>query len=267
MPRARATISRVRRGSVLALALAGCSSLYGVTPLTGGSDAAAAGSADDAILYYPLDRLLAGSNCVADASAAHAHPGICIDGLEAPGVTANGHHGSAFMFDGSAGFVVPTDGNLANMPTFSVTAWIQIQLPATGCPLSRPDGAGSGGDEWQLCVESSPDTIGVFNELGFGSSAYVRIAENFDSGWHHIALTWDGSNEVLYFNGSPRVTLPALPASASSELLSFGIDLDGAFATGSDPDPQAGFEGALDDVRVYQRVLLGPEIASLAEEQ
>jgi hypothetical protein len=89
------------------------------------------------------------------------------------------------------------------------------------------------------------------------------LAANNVAGWSHIAVTFDGSFSVgasrgiVYINGTARslTTSGTFPTSLSSSL--------GTFALGRD-DSSRTSTGAIDDARVYSRVLTPAEILLLA---
>jgi len=76
-----------------------------------------------------------------------------------------------------------------------------------------------------------------------------------DSQWHHIAVTHDGSVQKMYENGE-------LVASVSSPG-SMNINSNPVII-GSLSGTDRYFNGRLDDVRIYNRVLLLPAIQALA---
>ena len=88
----------------------------------------------------------------------------------------------------------------------------------------------------------------------------------FDDGWHHIAGSYDDGTYRLYFDGQ-FVQLPNR-CDAVTEPFNTNHPVTIGFATGEsgdwgDPD-NALFDGIIDEVRIYNRVLSDCEIASLA---
>lgn len=76
--------------------------------------------------------------------------------------------------------------------------------------------------------------------------------------WSHIAATFDNRTMRLYINGAEVGTLER------RGFINPGTDLVvGGFSEGLD---RARFQGGLDDLRVYRRVLSGEEISALAED-
>jgi len=104
----------------------------------------------------------------------------------------------------------------------------------------------AGGDNYTLLV------YGRVNDLSF--SITLPSEE-----WHHLAVTYDGSDVSVYLDGSLEDTQSS-PGGWSTTTGSAGYVI-GAVMTGGGP---AGlFSGAIDDLRVYDRILDPAEIVSL----
>jgi hypothetical protein len=78
--------------------------------------------------------------------------------------------------------------------------------------------------------------------------------------WTHVALSWDGATQRLYVGGL------LVDSDANDELIPEG----GELAIGADIDdngqPRSPLFGALDDVRVYDRVLEQTELTAIMAE-
>ncbi|UCG58979.1 MAG: LamG domain-containing protein, partial [Phycisphaerales bacterium] len=72
--------------------------------------------------------------------------------------------------------------------------------------------------------------------------------------WAHVAVTFDGTTCMLYLDGEQRSSRSFTFASDSEAALVFGCCMAG----GVDP-----FNGALDDIRLYDYTLSGEEIVQL----
>jgi hypothetical protein len=75
--------------------------------------------------------------------------------------------------------------------------------------------------------------------------------------WYHITLSWDGTNYSVYVNGS----LSATGTYTGLTLLSSLADIGN---TGGTTSRTEGFQGLIDEVRIYNRVLTAAEISNLA---
>jgi hypothetical protein len=180
------------------------------------------------------------------------------------------------------------DGMLVNGPTWLVAAAPTVRPNPTALRLDGAD------DYVDLAVRTLPraeanKTIGVwfrnsaqtprlrnlvslFNEadttgihLGFDADKVaawrwgdfdpvVVSLDPPDGGWHHLAYTWDGTTHRLYLDG-------ALVGSTVATVRAGPVD---TARFGTWRLPQEVFGGDLDEVRVYDRVLLPTEISALA---
>lgn len=87
----------------------------------------------------------------------------------------------------------------------------------------------------------------VFQSYGSGNAHIVTNSTFPASAWHHIAISYDGTNVRFYLNGTLRDTWAQTLATVA-----------GSFVLGG-----TGFDGRFDDLRIYSRALTGSEIAYL----
>jgi hypothetical protein len=150
-------------------------------------------------------------------------------------------------------------------------------LHRTGMTLSvwiKPSSAGGGGrgrilDKdnndvgWFLAMHGSSEVQFTSDQDAQGSASRTSTASISLNTWQHVAFTWDGSakgsHAHIYIQGA----------------LSDGATTDGSGPEQSDAgtpltignrlvDLARGFDGAIDDVRVFNRVLAAAEIRVLA---
>ncbi len=75
--------------------------------------------------------------------------------------------------------------------------------------------------------------------------------------WHHVAITYNGAIQALYVDGALQ----------SSSRLPLQFNPEAPLQLGFDPDnPKHGFDGTLDDFRVYDRALQPREVLALYHE-
>jgi hypothetical protein len=163
------------------------------------------------------------------------------------GVTwsTQGRFGNALSFNGTTGFVtVPDAPSLRLTGTMTLEAWVY----PTSLSGSWRDVIYKGNDNYYLEALSTqggaPATGGTFGET-YGLSA---LALNT---WSHLAATYDRVTLRLYVNGV-QVASRALtgPIATSNNPLQIGGDsIYGQY-----------FQGLIDEVRVYNRVLSQAEI-------
>ncbi|MEN6425318.1 MAG: LamG domain-containing protein [Phycisphaerales bacterium] len=104
---------------------------------------------------------------------------------------------------------------------------------------------------WHLEVNRDAGTIGFARYDVYPGSGSAKLPVGT---WAHVAVTFDGTTARFYLNG----------AETGNGGFSFGQDKQAAVHFGSD-DPNGGnaFNGALDDVRLYDKVLSADEVKAL----
>ena len=232
---------------ILALAVAGCGRL--------GFDASVDGGSDDPslIAHYacddPGDGVL---DETATGGPATCAPGACP--TRAPGI-----RGDACLFDGVDDMLVISHvPALVTSQGVTATAWIRAERITTqqnivGKPI------GTFRNSWQLltddgglvriCASLEGDAEGRCDATGPG-----HIATNT---WFHVAYSWDGARHRAWVDGAVVLDHPIVIGWDASPLL-IGADID----TGVPVNP---FQGAIDDVRIYDRALSSAELQRLAQ--
>ncbi len=166
-----------------------------------------------------------------------------------------GHAGSALSFDGVDDYV--DIGNAASLnPTTAVTlaAWIRT----TGSPLSQfviaKDSLPSGRTQYFLRVQNGTAVrMGVRTSIdNFANSAANALTPNT---WYHIAGVYNGATMQVYVNGQPSGAAVA----ATGPMSNNGVNV----RIGRRQDAALPFQGAIDDVEIYDRALTAAEILLL----
>ncbi len=180
-----------------------------------------------------------------------------------------GKLGSALDFNGTTSVVttsaVPWVNNMAR---FSISAWIYPRSLGEG-NHGRIIGKSAGTDissfGWMLNM-----TNDVSNSLTFTmdfNSSHLSIVSSANAyslnSWTHVALTWDGTpagtSVKLYINGYEATTSYSASGSGARADDSANIVM-----IGNNPANSRTFDGYLDEVRIYNRVLSAAEIRALA---
>jgi hypothetical protein len=166
------------------------------------------------------------------------------------GVTyATGEVGQAFSFDGVDGYVSITTGD-ANLPLGTsprtVEAWVKTTMSGLGEVFCY--GAPSGGQVFDLGIWGASIFVS-----GWSSPQYTVSANVNDGAFHHVAVTYDGTNASVFCDG---VLL---------DTRAFGINTgSGAATIGARMDAATEFfNGIIDEVGVYNRALSSDEVASI----
>ncbi len=168
-----------------------------------------------------------------------------------------GKSGNALDFDGTNDFVnVPYDASLSLNSKVSAAAWINKDtqtgydcLIANGSSTSNKDNYwfGTSGDEIYFGYSYS----GTWHEA---TTSNVNLPANT---WVHIAFTYDDTSDqvVFYKDGSPVSTQTItgnLNQSTNTGAVTIGKSRFGEY-----------FDGTIDDIRLYNRVLTPAEVLAI----
>jgi hypothetical protein len=222
----------------------------------------------DIILDFTMSSVGAGSDCVIDLSAGH-HDGACDE--SPPSINPDGVVGSGFHFTSdpdatshSEGFTLVPTGALTDLPQYTVSVWLRMQLPLISdyeCPLNRVYDS-SGGDTWQICLGPGPEGVAVFL-AGTQSFAGDLGSAWTDGNYHHFALVYVAESHQLYLDGAMVGSAQGMETSSSADLISIGRDFDPNSDGSGGLMPRSGFQGDMDELRIYNRALSQDEITNL----
>ncbi len=163
--------------------------------------------------------------------------------------TIGGKLGQALTFDGVDDLATTTSDFLGTNAV-SITAWMK---------MSTLGGGAAGrilGNNQTIFRLSAPNTL-TFSSDGGATIANSASAAFATSTWVFVAVTRTSSGTAnLYVNGA----LSGTANQSSGTPANGGYVVMGASPTGGNP-----FNGSLDDVRVYNRVLTAAEIAVLGQ--
>ncbi|MBK7393685.1 MAG: VCBS repeat-containing protein [Chloracidobacterium sp.] len=175
---------------------------------------------------------------------------------------AAGKVGQAFSLDGTNDNVNIGDVDLPS--TFSIDAWINPDtLSGVKFILSKDDGVAR---SYYVYVDASGSLYASVRNTGGQFTQYGTEAGVITTGsWQHIAVTYDGSGGAdqkmkFYVNG-----VSAAAASAGGYDSGGTPENNAVSATiGSFGDGSSLFDGLIDEVEIFNRVLTPGEIANLA---
>lgn len=164
----------------------------------------------------------------------------------------------AIRFDAADGYVnLGSNFNFTSEP-FTFSTWLYIRNFVSATP-------GQGG---MIVYKGSYQTSGYYVQMGLtgaialltNQAGAVQFSVTGDvlalNRWQHFCVTRSGSSVRLYVDGIDRTSTAGTHTNPSSSALNFQI---GRYETGN-----IGFDGSMDDFRVYNRVLSQSEISSLA---
>ncbi len=197
-------------------------------------------------------------------STGNGHTGVCTS-CPTLGLAKRGQ--ASFRFDGMQNRIDVVSTAALEPTVFTIAAWTSwAAFPgnnAYACPVGKYVGTGFA-NSWQFCLHGTNSGGGVEWMFLSQHDAFdqmkhpATIALNT---WHHVAATWDGSTKRMYVDGSALATtaMPAGPIQYDNGRVTLGADLTSSTVQDSQ------FEGLLDDVRIYNRVLAATEIVQLAQ--
>jgi hypothetical protein len=207
--------------------------------------------------YWTFDGKDMTSN-VADVSG-HANHGN-LSGQTST-TTVLGKIGQALKFDGINDYVSAGDVPDADGTVISVSGWVKHEgaRPATAeCLITK---IRSGFPGWELCRNNTSNAYNFTVSTDVTSATAISDIEYTDANiWHHIVGTYSGSEVRLYVDG---LLADSTPPALTGTITDNGYLL----CLGSWDNDCQGFskalQGALDDVRVYNRVLSASEVKQL----
>jgi hypothetical protein len=147
----------------------------------------------------------------------------------------------ALLLDGLDDFVGteyildPAEGPL------SVFVWVKGGAPGQ-VVLSQLWGL-----NWLMANETGGCLRTELREPSHTAESLVSEVTITDGDWHHVGVTWDGTNRVLYIDNVAVATDTQSGLASSSEGLNIGC--------GPDMTPGTYWSGLIDDVRIYNRAV------------
>ncbi|MCH7920898.1 MAG: discoidin domain-containing protein [Planctomycetes bacterium] len=212
---------------------------------------ALAGSASaELVLHLPFDE--GSGNVTADISAS----GLQVT-LERDFQWTAGIFGQAVAF--TDGFAEVSDP--LNLPQITILAWVN---PTSILPQRAPNWFsgqntiyGKGGDGADDCIALSltaGDGVYLYLDTGVNNFLYAEDAGVQLGQWQHIAATFDGTIMRVFLNGEQVGELAAVGSDSIIETIEF-VRIGGNRDHGT-----MDFDGAIDDVKVFDQALTTDEI-------
>ncbi len=191
-----------------------------------------------------------GGTTVTDNST-NSNTGTCVDSSS----WVSGKFGGALDFTG--GYVgCGTDSSLRPSSALSIAAWVKVDTFAyyTGIAAMIHD-SGAVESGYMLMINNySFDGFGGAVCGSDGGLGYINDGTYSTGTWYHVAITFNGSTETLYVNASS--------VASGSESSPINYTPGSAFEIGryADDDEDRRFDGIIDDVGVWNRVLTSTEL-------
>ncbi|MHC4644380.1 MAG: LamG domain-containing protein [Planctomycetota bacterium] len=165
----------------------------------------------------------------------------------------------------TGGGVKIADSPLLRPARFTVVIWVKF-ADSQG-ELARLFQKGN--DNWETIniTGGGPAQDGrpCFNKVGFSVfigpntiSPSISVAERFKGGkWLHIAAVYDGSDMLLYVDGK------VASSKTVGEIKPYAVEGEPLVIGNRPPDMDRGINGAVDDIRMYNRPLSAEEVWEL----
>jgi hypothetical protein len=176
----------------------------------------------------------------------------------------------ALDFDGSGDYVlVPDDDSLTPSSELTISSWVYINSISWSdrtAIVNKYDYDAGGGDRsyfLQLGKNQDPDVSSVCFQVSSTTSPFTGKVEvcgttQLQAGqWYHVVVTHETDHEEVWINGVEEIddTDPSIADSIANNNEPLYI--------GYHKDENTYFNGTIDDVRIYDRVLSGGEILQI----
>jgi len=175
----------------------------------------------------------------------HEHHGTCLGSPQ----WVVGYDGGALNLDGANDYI--DFGSASDFPsgtsTRSMCAWANTNSIASGWAWIASYGRGGVAAGEAMFLGRNADTLyggGMYDDVYV--SGFWQVDE-----WHHICLTYDGATAILYADG----------VQVASEAKSWNLVLNSVHIGRQVYHENEHWNGLVDDVRIYNKVLSPEEIA------
>lgn len=194
-----------------------------------------------------------------DDSAGSNQPALCVTGLTC-GVGTEGRIGQGLLLDGTSQFYrLANDPSLVTPASFTIAFWARLDTASAGefrYAVTKRYGAIH--NSWGLFVNTTDTIFESAHEPG-PEGDYDTVSPPAAIGdWKHYALTWNDTTKRGYVDGVRLLELDRGDVVFDDSELLIGADQDNADVYGFWP-------GALDEIRIYDRVLSDLEIQQLSQ--
>ncbi|MGE0267025.1 MAG: LamG-like jellyroll fold domain-containing protein [Candidatus Omnitrophota bacterium] len=175
---------------------------------------------------------------------------------------------ASLQFDGTTDYIIDSDAEnyINGLSEFTVSLWVKADATGVDDGFFNGEPPNGGDNIFTLRYDLSGASGGGTNVIkcGLQVSGVNRQYESASfvqtTNWQHLALTWSSGNPIrLYIDGN--LDTPTYSDAALSGTMTGATEL--RIGQGG-KDAAAGWDGLIDDFRIYNRVLSVPEIQRLA---
>ncbi len=173
--------------------------------------------------------------------------------------TITGQLRSAINFDGVDDYIeIPQSSDLNVQDTVTLALWVKAVPGSNDYTrlITKNNNVTPYGFDIQQQVNGTNIELRVDTLTG-GATSVAGISGVLDDTWHHIVYVIDRGNVASYLDGAPNST-----GTYTHDGTGFGNSLDLTLGA-HDNKTQDWLEGALDDVRFYNRALTAADVSTL----
>lgn len=164
-----------------------------------------------------------------------------------------GNANQAYSFNGVNGTITVANWNiLTGNAARTMSVWFKAPIP-TGFTMMLSWGIIEANRSSSMGTGTEPLYIGFFSVFSH-AVGIINPEQFFDNRWHLMTYTHDGNLMNLYLDGALQATTPNVSLNTASSNLVIG-----AYS----PSGGGQFNGAIDEVRVYNRALTAAEIQQM----
>jgi hypothetical protein len=183
-----------------------------------------------------------------------------------------GNANSAYYFDGITNYISLGSSSIVKQSTGTISVWVNIDaISNTGTGYAynpiivckNDQFGGSYFEGYAMYVAMNDNKIAVINtESQTSNEKYMFSNSAFSNdSWHHIVMAYDNDSLWFYSNGQleGKILKSFSSTFSASEIVSLG--------TSNSLGNNRFFNGGIDDVRFYNRVLSSSEVNELFNEE
>ncbi|MEN6333900.1 MAG: LamG-like jellyroll fold domain-containing protein [Phycisphaerales bacterium] len=233
-------------------ALALCAVLMSMT-------AGSAAGADDPTLVGWWEFNEGAGTTVGDSSS-YGHEGVLVGD---PQWVAGKIGSGALSFDGSDGLVqVPESPALDAGNALTLTAWVNLSNLSTYYFVATKAPSGTAASNYpgnyEFRIASATGILQLLHQTSQGQdfATYASTGSVTAGQWRHVAVTLQAGGRVEFY-------IDGTSAGGADQTTTFGILNDEPVRIGGRKDNYSYFNGLMDDVRIYSRVLTPQELSDV----
>jgi serine/threonine protein kinase len=214
------------------------------------------------ILYFNFDE--PPENGIVQDQSGHGNDGKAVGVQWIP----DGKRGGALLLSPSDSSIRVASNDSLNPAQFTVCAWVKSSF--VDHFYRRIFDKGLFHNAFCLSIDGDyakrnpPSRYRGFVEFESARNPALRSIHSVTNGkWHYISATFDGREVCLFIDGQPQSRAPC-----SNKSLKNNLDLVIGGFSDPDPaadDPHASFNGALDEIMIFNRALTAAEVWNLYE--